>query len=130
MEELAVDADVVLVRVGAGAELGDGGAVDLNAAFEDDLLGLAAGGDAGLREDLLEAFAGGAFFGRGHASIMTGRCGGEDGRRPGGGRDAGQLAVATGRPRRLTIESFSSLRILRACPLACADHGPTGSRRE
>ncbi len=37
----------------------DDGAVDLDAAFEDDLLGLAAAGDAGLREDLLEAVAGG-----------------------------------------------------------------------
>ena len=45
-------ADVV-----AGAQLFDDVAVDLHAAFEDDLFGLAAAGDAGLRENLLEAIA-------------------------------------------------------------------------
>ena len=39
--------------------------VDLDAAFEDDLLGFAAGGDAGLGEDLLEAVALWGFFGSG-----------------------------------------------------------------
>ena len=57
VEELAVDADVVAGGVVARAEGGDGGAVDLDAAFEDDLFGFAAGGDAGLGEDLLEAVA-------------------------------------------------------------------------
>ena len=70
-EELAVDADVILPRVGFGAELGDGGAVDLHTAFEDDLLGFAAAGDAGLGEDLLEALASGVrFFGL-HRSIIA-----------------------------------------------------------
>jgi len=78
LEELAVDADVVLVRIGFGAELGDGLTVDLDAALQDDLFGLSAGGDAGLGEDLLEAIAalgtvlrGGSFGGNSHASIMT-----------------------------------------------------------
>ena len=57
MEELAVDADVVAGGVVAGAEGVDDGAVDLDATFEDDLLGFAAAGDAGLGEDLLEAVA-------------------------------------------------------------------------
>ena len=61
-EELAVDADVVAGGVVAGAEGGDGGAVDLHAAFEDDLFGFAAGGYAGLGEDLLEAVALWGFF--------------------------------------------------------------------
>ncbi len=56
-EALAVDLDVVVRRVGAGAEFGDDLAVDLNAAVEDDLLGGAARGDAGLREDFLQAVA-------------------------------------------------------------------------
>ena len=53
MEELAVDADVGAGGVGAGAELGDDLAVYDDAAFEDDGLGGAAAGDAGVGEDLL-----------------------------------------------------------------------------
>ena len=41
----------------AGAEGVDDGSVDLDTAFEDDLLGLAAAGDAGLGENLLQAVA-------------------------------------------------------------------------
>jgi len=57
VEQLAVDADVVFGGVGAGAEFGD------DAAFEDDLFGLAAAGDAGLGEDFLEAVAAWGFVG-------------------------------------------------------------------
>jgi len=63
VEQLAVDADVVFGGVGAGAEFGDDLAVDDDAAFEDDLFGLAAAGDAGLGEDLLQAVAARGFAG-------------------------------------------------------------------
>ena len=53
MQQLAVDADVVLAEVGLGAERGDGLAVHLHAAFEDDGLCRATRGDARLREDFL-----------------------------------------------------------------------------
>ena len=69
-EELAVDADVVLGGVVTGAEGGDGGSVDLNAAFEDDLFGLAAGGYAGLGEDLLETVALRGFFGGSGSEVL------------------------------------------------------------
>ncbi len=62
LEELAVDADVVAGGVVAGAEGVDDLPVDLDAAGEDDLLGFAAAGDAGLGEDLLEAVACGFFL--------------------------------------------------------------------
>ena len=57
VEQLAVDADVVFFGIVACAEVGDGGAVDLDPAFEDDFLGFAAGGYAGLGENLLKAVA-------------------------------------------------------------------------
>jgi hypothetical protein len=57
VEELAIDADVVAGSVVACAEGVDDCSVDLDTAFENDLLGLAAAGDAGLGEDLLEAVA-------------------------------------------------------------------------
>lgn len=56
VEELAVDLDVIGGEVGLGAKLGDGFAVDADTAFEDHFLGVAAAGDAGLGDDLLEAF--------------------------------------------------------------------------
>ena len=68
VEELAVDADMVAADVGAGAELGDGLAVYLDAAFEDDGLGGAAAGDAGAGEDLLQTLTpGGSVLGIGVA---------------------------------------------------------------
>jgi hypothetical protein len=57
VEELAVYADVVFERVVARAERVHDDAVDLHAAFEDDLLGFATAGDAGLGENLLESVA-------------------------------------------------------------------------
>jgi hypothetical protein len=63
------NADVIARGIVAGAKGVDDGAVDLHAAFEDDLLGLAAAGNSGLREDLLQAIAFGLVvrfrFGRG-----------------------------------------------------------------
>ena len=47
----------------AGAECLDDVAVDLYAAIEDDLFGLAAARDTGLRENLLEAIPLRSFFG-------------------------------------------------------------------
>ena len=58
VEQLAVHADVVARGVGAGTELGDDLSVDDDAAFEDDGLGGAAGGDAGVSENFLETVAG------------------------------------------------------------------------
>ena len=55
VEELAVDADVVVGGVGFGAELGDGLAVDLDASGGDQLFGFAARGDAGGGNDFLQA---------------------------------------------------------------------------
>ncbi len=72
LQKLSVDTDVVLVRICLGAQLGDGLAVYLHAALEDDLLGLTPRGDASLREDLLEALAGG-FDGRGGRLAAVGR---------------------------------------------------------
>jgi len=69
-EELAVYADVVACGVVAGAEGGDDGSVDLDAAFEDDLLGLAAGGDTGLGEDLLKTVALWGFFGGSGSGVL------------------------------------------------------------
>jgi hypothetical protein len=62
VEQLAVDADVVLCRVGLGSQLGDDLAVYLHAALGNHGLGAAAAGDAGLGEDLLQTlqFARGA----------------------------------------------------------------------
>ena len=69
-EELAVDADVVAVgswRVPRVVMV----SVDLDAAFEDDLFGFAAGGYAGLGKDLLEAVACGASWsGGGRVLVM------------------------------------------------------------
>ncbi len=58
VEEFAIDLDVVSGEVGFGAEGGDGLAIDLDAALEDDFLGVAAAGDASLGENFLEAFEG------------------------------------------------------------------------
>ena len=57
VEELAIDADVVASRVMAGAKGVNHFSVYLNTPFENDLLSLAAAGDAGLRENLLQAVA-------------------------------------------------------------------------
>ena len=83
MEQLAVDADVVAGGVSAGAELGDDLSVDDDAALKDDGLGGAAGCDAGVGEDFLQAVAGGG-VGRGlggglHVFIIA--CQGERGGR-------------------------------------------------
>ena len=58
VDQAAIHFDVVAFQVGFGAEFGDHGAVDRDAAFQDDLLGLPAGGHAGLRENLLEPLFG------------------------------------------------------------------------
>ena len=55
--DFAVDADFLRLRIDAGAELGDHLAVDLDAAFEDELLALAAAGDAGGGEHFLQPLA-------------------------------------------------------------------------
>jgi hypothetical protein len=55
VEELAVDADVVVGGVGFGAELGDGLAVDLDASGGDEFFGFAARGEAGGGDDFLQA---------------------------------------------------------------------------
>jgi len=62
VEQLAVDADMILERIVARAERVDDDTVDLHAAFEDDLLSFAAAGDACLRKNLLEAVAFGFVF--------------------------------------------------------------------
>jgi hypothetical protein len=54
-QQLAVDADVIESGVGFASELDDRLAVDLDASFSDQLLGLAAGGDSGRGDDLLQA---------------------------------------------------------------------------
>ena len=56
---LAVHADVVVRRVGPGAELTDRHAVHRHAPVQDERLGGAPRGDAGGGEDLLQAVAGG-----------------------------------------------------------------------
>ena len=57
-KEPAVHFDVVGLQVGLGAQFRDDGAVDGDSAFANDLLRLAAGGDAGLRENLLQTLFG------------------------------------------------------------------------
>jgi len=54
LQELSIDADVVFCRIGLGAQLGHDLAVHLHAAAGDQLLGLAAGTDAGSGDDLLQ----------------------------------------------------------------------------
>ena len=56
LDAAAVDADVVARRIGLGAELADGHAVDGHAPLEHQLLGRAPRRDAGLRQDLLQTF--------------------------------------------------------------------------
>src|SRR5579883_1600255 len=60
VEQTPVYFDVVAHEVGLGAELGDRGAVHRDSPLKDQFLGLAATGDAGLREDLLEALGSGS----------------------------------------------------------------------
>ena len=55
MDDFAVDADFLLVRIDARAELGDHLAIDFDAAVEDQLLALAAAGDAGGGENFLQS---------------------------------------------------------------------------
>jgi hypothetical protein len=62
-QRLAVDADFLPSAINAGAQLGDDLAVDLDAALGDELLALAAAGDAGGSEHFLEAFAFARFAG-------------------------------------------------------------------
>src|SRR5579885_3876644 len=54
-KKTAVDFDMVAIEVRLGAELRDRPAVDGDAAFGDHLLGFPPAGDAGLRQDFLEA---------------------------------------------------------------------------
>jgi len=54
-DEAAGGFDFVFGGIGFGAEFGDDDAVDANLAGEDELLGVAARGDAGVGDDLLEA---------------------------------------------------------------------------
>jgi hypothetical protein len=61
-QQLAIDADVVEPSIGLSSEFGDRLAVDLNAPFGDQLLGLAAGGDSSGGNDLLQPF----FVANGH----------------------------------------------------------------
>jgi len=51
----AIHADVVLIAVGLGAEFANGRAVDRHATLGNQGLGRSPRGDAGLRQDLLEA---------------------------------------------------------------------------
>ena len=51
----SVDPDVVARGIGFAAKLTDGGAVHRDPSVEHQLLGRAAGGDAGLGENLLQA---------------------------------------------------------------------------
>lgn len=57
VEQLAIDTHVIFAWHGACAQLRDDLAVHLDAAFENDLLGGAARGDAGLRENFLQPLA-------------------------------------------------------------------------
>jgi hypothetical protein len=59
LEELAVDPDVIASGVSFAAEFGDDFAVDLDAPRGDEFFGVAAAGDPGLGEDLLQAFQAG-----------------------------------------------------------------------
>jgi hypothetical protein len=59
MDPLPVDADVVAIGVGFGAQFEDGRAVDRHASVRDERFGRAPGGDARRGEDLLKAVAGG-----------------------------------------------------------------------
>jgi hypothetical protein len=54
-DEAAGGFDLVFGGIGFGAEFGDDAAVDANLAGEDELLGVAARGDAGVGDDFLEA---------------------------------------------------------------------------
>ena len=56
LQQLAVDADVVAGGIGLGAEFRDDLAIHLHAAFGNQVLGMTAAGDSGLRQDLLQAF--------------------------------------------------------------------------
>ena len=79
LQQLAIHADVVAGGIGLGAQLGDNFAVYLHAALLDHLLGLAAAGDAGLGQDLLQAFefgwGTGFDFGLGVFGIFVSRLG-------------------------------------------------------
>ena len=56
VKEFAVDADVVFVRIGFGAEGGDGLAIHEYVTGRDQFLGLAARGDSGGGDNFLKAF--------------------------------------------------------------------------
>jgi hypothetical protein len=60
-DEAAGSFDLVGGGIGFGAEFGDDLAVDADLAGEDELLGVAARGDAGVGDDFLEAFEHGVF---------------------------------------------------------------------
>ena len=55
LQELAVDANVVVSGIGLGAQLGDNLAVHLDATLRNELFGMTPAGDAGLGEDFLKA---------------------------------------------------------------------------
>ena len=63
-QALAAEEDLVDVGVDLAAELADDAAVDLDAAGDDQLLGLAARSDAGLRQETLQSH-----FGHGQSSL-------------------------------------------------------------
>ena len=55
-DQTAVHLDVILVQIGFAAELGYRGAIDRDAALEDQLLGVTPRGYARLRKDFLQSF--------------------------------------------------------------------------
>jgi hypothetical protein len=67
-ERLAIDADFVLERIDAGAQLGDHLAIDLDAPLADQLVAIAPAADASSRQHLLEPLGAGR-----PASIPLGR---------------------------------------------------------
>ena len=77
MQQLAIDADVVLRRIRPRPQLRHGLPVDLDPALEDDLLGSTPARDPGLRQYFLQPLAGSRGLNRmiflrlRHTSIMT-----------------------------------------------------------
>jgi hypothetical protein len=62
MEELSIYPNMVAGRIVTSAKRVNNLAVDLNTAFQNQLLGLAPGGDTGLGKNLLQPFTGGYFL--------------------------------------------------------------------
>jgi hypothetical protein len=57
VQDLAIDADFLLLRIDAGAQFRDHAPIDFDAAFLDEVLAFTATGDAGRCEYLLQALA-------------------------------------------------------------------------